>query len=135
MEEGVSERAIRVLCVDDNADLAEVYASVIDAEADMESVGVLGSADEMCATIGEKGASVALVDLTMPGKPPLEAIEEAAKARPECRVIVISGYDDSKTVNQALERGAWGFVSKHGEMETVLRAIRAVSRGEVFLEK
>jgi len=131
----MDDRVIRVLCVDDNPDLADVYASVIDAEDDMESVGVLGSADAMCATIREKGASVALVDLTMPGKPPLEAIEEASKEQPECRVIVISGYDDSKTVSDALERGAWGFVSKHGEMETVLKAIRTVAGGEVFLEK
>lgn len=129
------ERAIRVLCVDDNADLAEIYSSVIDAEDDMESVGVLGSADAMCDTIAEKSASVVLVDLTMPGKSPLDAIEEAASAHPECKVIVISGYDDAKTVSDALERGAWGFVSKHGEMETVLRAIRTVSNGKVFLEK
>lgn len=135
MGASVVDQAIRVLCVDDNADLAEVYATVIDAEDDMESVGVLGSADTMCAIIGEKSASVALVDLTMPGKSPLEAIEEAAKTQPGCRVIVISGYDDKDTVDDALQRGAWGFVSKHGEMETVLKAIRAVARGEVFLER
>ena len=129
------ERAIRVLCVDDNADLAEVYASVIDAEDDMETVGVLGSADTMCAVIGEKAASVVLVDLTMPGRPPLDAIEEAAGTHPGCRAIVISGYDDAKTVDDALQKGAWGFVSKHGEMETVLKAIRTVSRGEVFLQR
>lgn len=129
------ERSIRVLCVDDNADLAEVYASVIDNEDDMQSVGTLGSADALCETVRAKGANVVLMDLTMPGKSAMEAIEEMSRVIPACRMIAISGFDDPRTVDEAIERGAWGFVSKHGDMDALIKAIRAVAGGTVYLER
>jgi DNA-binding NarL/FixJ family response regulator len=124
-----------VLCVDDNPDVAEVLAAAVDAEDDMRSVGVLASADALCDEIESRRPDVVLVDLTMPGRPPVEAIEEAAARFPTARAVVVSGYDDPATVDEAVTRGAWGFVSKSSGVDRMLDAVRAVARGEAFLDR
>ncbi|HYF13437.1 MAG TPA: response regulator transcription factor [Phycisphaerales bacterium] len=121
---------IRVLCVDDNTDLAEVVCAAIGAEPDMESVGTLHSANDLRREVESRQPDVVLIDLTMPGENPLAAIADAARHCPKTRAIVMSGHDDPATIDAATDSGAWGFVSKNGDMERIFHAIRAVARGE-----
>jgi len=65
-----------------------------------------------------------VLDLTMPGPDPVEAIRVLAERAPSCRVIAFSGYDDPETKDEVCRAGAWGLVSKHGEPRDLLRAIR-----------
>lgn len=124
---------VKVLCVDDNPDLGRLYRVVIDAQAGMECVGCLDSADGLVGEVRRTGAEVVLIDLTMPGKDPFEAIRELAAAVPSARAIVFSGLDDAATVDRAVEAGAWGYLSKSREIQDVVAAIRRVSAGEVCL--
>lgn len=125
---------IRVLCVDDSPDLADVIAATLNAEDDLKSVGVLMSADNLCEEVTARGADVVLIDLTMPGRDPLDAIGEMIERCPDSRAVVMSGYDDKATIDAAMDRGAWGFVSKHSDITQMLKAIRAVSQGSVFID-
>ncbi|MDZ4755966.1 MAG: response regulator transcription factor [Phycisphaerae bacterium] len=124
-----------MLCVDDNADLAGALCGLIGAEADMCSVGAIHSASDLLASIEALKPDVVIVDLTMDGTPPLDAVRAATDAFPKTRTIVYSGYDDVKTVDQALDAGAWGFVSKHDELDEIIAAIRAVKRGELVVKR
>ena len=56
--------------------------------------------------------SVMLLDLFMPRKSGLEALSEIRAAAPDCRVLVISALDAEALVQQALDAGAVGFISK-----------------------
>lgn len=121
---------IRVLCVDDSADIADLYATVISGESDMEVVGTLSSADRLSEEAVRVRPQIVLLDLTMPGKPPLDALSELGDVAPETRVIVFSGYDDPETKDQVFDAGAWELVSKHDDVSAVLAAIRRVARGD-----
>src|SRR5438552_2900001 len=125
---------IRVLCVDDSQDLCTMFAAFIDSEPDLENVGILNSADGLPEAIKHHRPDVVLLDLTMPGRDPLEALEEASKAHPESRIVIVSGYDDAERINTAIDRGAWGFVSKHGNAKQVIQCIRKVAGGEMCME-
>lgn len=129
----MSDATIEVLIVDDSDDLAQVLEFLIDGEADMRCAGRLCNADGLIESVGDVRPRVVLLDLTMPGRSPLEAMSEASGRFPETRFVVLSGYDDPARVDEAVQRGAWGFVSKHGDVATIVRAIRAVAGGEVFL--
>ena len=120
-------RPIAVLVVDDNRDLASMLQIVIAGEPDMVCVGSLASADTLLETIAKTSPDVVLLDLTMPGRQPLDVVAEASKVAPACRIIVLSGYDDRATMDRAAESGAWGFVSKHGDMPSILEAIRSIA--------
>lgn len=126
-------RVVKVLCVDDNPDLGNLYRIVIDGQAGMSCVGCLEAADGLLEAVEQLRPDVLLIDLTMPGKDPLAAIRELAVSHPLTRAIVFSGLDDPATVDRAVAAGAWGYVSKSSEIQDVLAAIRRVSEGEVSL--
>jgi DNA-binding NarL/FixJ family response regulator len=127
------EKLIKVLCVEDSEDLATLLRMMIDAEPDMSAVGCLHSADCLVEEVLRSKPDIVLLDLTMPGKDPVQALSELQRCRPETRVIVFSGFDSQDRVNQAVEAGAWGYISKHQEMPEVLSAIRRVAGGEFVL--
>lgn len=117
-------RPIRVLCADDQPDMRLLLQRLIDDQPDMTTVGALDTADELVEQVGARKPDVVVLDLTMPGRHPLEALRELSLREPKVRVLVMSGYDDPATVDSALDAGAWTLVSKHDEPRAVLKAIR-----------
>lgn len=122
---------LRVLCVDDSEDLRDLLIVAIGAEPDMESVGALDCADDLVGQIAALRPHVVLMDLTMPGRDPLDAMKEAADKHPDSRTVVLSGYDDPERVALAADHGAWGFLPKDAPLDRMFDAIRTVARGEV----
>lgn len=130
---------IRVLCVDDHTSLPEMLGLCIAAEPDMVSVGSLHTADDLTAEVERTNADVVLLDLSMPGKDPLDAVRELAAARRNgvggrrsvggAHVIAFSGRSDQRALTSAIEAGVKGYVSKIAEISSVLRAIREVAHG------
>ncbi|HYD00244.1 MAG TPA: response regulator transcription factor [Phycisphaerales bacterium] len=127
---------IRVLCVDDHADIPEMLGRCIAAEDDMECAGALHTADNLAAEVRQTRADVVLLDMTMPGKDPLEALREVSVAAQSAgrspRVIAYSGHDDSQSIERAMNAGACGYLSKDAEVTVVLAAIRDAMRGSAL---
>ncbi len=117
---------IKVLCVDDSDDIARLYSRIISDESDMECVGTLASADELIGTVVRLDADVVVLDLTMPGRDPLEAMLELTQSRPRTRTIAFSGYDDAETIASAKAAGAVATVSKNDDPFSLLAVIRDV---------
>jgi DNA-binding NarL/FixJ family response regulator len=124
----------RVLCVDDNSDMADMMRMMIDAEPMMQCVGCLSSADRLIETVRnlKPQPDVVLLDATMPGKDALEELRKMAVELPAVRTIVYSGHDDPEIVGRAYRAGAWACVSKRDEPDTVLRAVREVAAGRTW---
>jgi DNA-binding NarL/FixJ family response regulator len=128
--EGRSQKAT-VLVVDDSEDISSLYRNVIDQEPDLECVGTLPDADKLVEVVLERRPNLVLLDLSMPGRSPLEVVRELAERCPDTRVVFLSGYDDPDTVRSVLDAGAWGLASKHGTPPDVLSMLRRVHRGEI----
>lgn len=124
-------KPITVLFVDDSPDIVDLLASAIRREQDLQCVGCLANASHLSQQVAQLNPDVVLVDLTMPGVDPLEAVRQIRLNHPQTRTIVYSGYDDLQTVTKAMEAGASGFVSKHQGLDNVFAAIRKVGNGEV----
>jgi DNA-binding NarL/FixJ family response regulator len=123
---------MRVLCVDDHADMRGVMKMVIDCEPDMQCVGTLDSANQLIAEAMRVNATVILLDASMRGKDPFEAMAELAAQAPEIRTIIYSAHHDPAFIERARTSGAWGCVSKDGDPDVVVRAVRQVAAGTVF---
>lgn len=126
--------ALRLMCVDDSPSLTAAWERLFNAQSDMTVVATLNRADDLVATALEHKPDVVLLDLTMPGRAPLDAAAELAGALPTTRVLFCTGYTDSETVSRALDAGAWGFVDKGREPDRIMQAIRRVAKGEVVVE-
>ncbi|MCX5690549.1 MAG: response regulator transcription factor [Planctomycetota bacterium] len=125
---------IRVLCVDDNTDMLDMMQMIINAEPTMQCIGCLKSADKLIQTIlgMDEPPQVILLDATMPGKDPLLVLKKMSEAGHESRTLVLSGYDDAAFIKRTREAGAWGFVSKSEEPQSILQAVRNASEGKVM---
>jgi DNA-binding NarL/FixJ family response regulator len=70
----MGEKRTRVLCVDDSVDLTGATGRLINTQADLEDAGALHSADGFLDEVERRRPDVVLMDLTMPGPSPLEAV-------------------------------------------------------------
>lgn len=117
---------IDVLIVDDSPDLTAMMAKMLDAEPDLRVVGILHDAGQLAQHLARLRPRVVLLDLTMPGKPPIDALREA-KAMLDAnavRIIAYSGHDDPATAAEVKAAGAWGLLSKGEDPSAVAAAIR-----------
>ena len=128
-------KTIKVLSVDDSADIVAVLELAIDAEADMSSVGCLTDLGSIEAAITQHLPDVVLLDLSMPGYDSIQVIRSCARKHPQVRFIVFSGDNDPRVIDSAMEAGAWGFVAKDREVPQLLAAIRTVAGGQVAVAR
>ncbi len=131
----MNKTQIKVLCVDDSRDIAGLLDVAINAEAGMVSVGAVHDSGRIMDEVARHRPDIIILDLTMPGRDPLEALAEVNTAFPNTRTIVYSGYDDLESIDRAVEAGAWGYVSKHEDFKQVIDAIRKVADGELVLAR
>jgi DNA-binding NarL/FixJ family response regulator len=134
-----STAKMRVLCVDDSKDLPEMLELCIRAEADMECAGCLHNANDLVAEVENRRADIVVLDMSMPGKDPLEAMRELSAAhrdrgggrgpgRGAVRVIAYSGRSEQEAVDRAREAGAYCYVSKGATIPDLMLAIREAGR-------
>ncbi|MFN0012344.1 MAG: response regulator [Phycisphaerales bacterium] len=119
----------RVLSVDDHAFLAEGLRARLSLEPDMEVVGHLARADHLAEKVAELHVDVVLLDIEMPGKDPFLALAELRRVCPAVRTIILSAYVRDRYVDATVKAGAWGYLAKSDDPETIIRAVRDVTNG------
>ncbi len=122
--------AIRVYCVDDHEFLHQGLEARFELESDIECVGHAECADGIVARVLEAKPDVVLLDLEMPGADPFAAIEDLRQQCPDVRVLILSAFIRDHFIDQAIDRGAWGYFSKGDAPESVVEGIRWVANGK-----
>ena len=106
--------------------------SLLSSIPDFEIVGEAATGEEAAARAADLRPDVALTDLQMPGGNGIEATRKILKKSPSVRVLVVTLFEDEDSVFMALRAGARGYVLKDADEEEMVRAIRAVGRGEAI---
>jgi DNA-binding NarL/FixJ family response regulator len=106
---------------------------LLSAERDMEVVGEADDGQQVLDQAAALRPDVILLDLTMPGMDGLSALPRLRKAVPQARILILTMHEDEAYLRQALESGAAGYVLKKAVDTELLSAIRAVTRGEVYV--
>jgi two-component system response regulator NreC len=131
---GSSMSRIRVLIADDHAVVREGLAMVIGSQPDMRVVAQVADGEAAVRAASEQQPHVALLDMRMPGLGGVAAIRRMRETCPETRVLVLSMYEDRRYVAAARGAGAHAYVAKRSGGPTLLRAIRALHAGDVFVD-
>lgn len=129
------ESKIRLLCVDDSEQLTSAWVRLVGNQHDMEMAGTLASADQLIEAVQSKQPSVVLMDVSMNGKDPLDALAELRQVCPEVHTIIYSGRSEPELIARAMQAGARAFVDKGRSPVKILDTIRRVSRGEPVTER
>ncbi|NOY55242.1 MAG: response regulator transcription factor [Actinobacteria bacterium] len=124
---------IRIVLADDHAVLRAGLKSLLDAEADLEVVGEAGDGAICVDLVAHLKPDVVVMDINMPVCSGLEALPMIRERAPDCKVLVLTMYDDPGYLRTILESGGAGFLLKQSAAEELLTAIRAVHEGGVYV--
>lgn len=130
---GEPAETIRLLVADDHTLFREGVASLLERAPDVRLVGEAATGEDAVRLVGELLPDVVLMDLKMPGIGGIEATRAIVHENPHIGVIVLTMFEDDESIFAALKVGARGYVLKDADRGTLLRAIRAIARGEVLL--
>lgn len=127
------EHVIRILLVDDHALVREGTRRLIETESDVVVVAEASNGEEAIEIARKLLPDIAVMDIAMPGMGGIEATRALKKECPETAVLILSAYDDEPYLLALLDAGAAGFLLKNVHGEDLIKAIRAVARGESVL--
>jgi len=125
---------IRTLIVDDHGVLRAGLRALLAGEADLEVVGEAADGDEALRMAGELSPEVVLMDITMPGMDGIEATRKLLAEMPSARVLLLTVHADSSLLREALQAGAAGYILKRAVESELINAIRAVARGDLYID-
>jgi DNA-binding NarL/FixJ family response regulator len=120
---------IRVSIVEDDPLIREGLAKVIGSSSRFECVGLYGSAEEALREVPRNLPDVLLMDIQLPGRSGIECTALLKAGHPELQVLILTIYDDSELIFNALRAGAGGYLLKRSRPEELINAVEEVHAG------
>ena len=127
------KKKARVLLIDDNYEHLAGIREIISLESQFEVVATSTSANIGISLVKKHHPDIVLMDINMPEKDGLQAIQEIEKLNLGVRVVALSGYDDSDLIFRAMKIGAKGYVLKTMASAQLIYAIEEVAAGKIYL--
>ncbi len=129
----IGDDPTNVLIAEDEDVVREALADLIETEDSLNVVGTARDADEAIELARMHRPDIAIVDVKMPAGGGPRATREIREISPQTRVLVVSAYEDRRTVLEMLRAGAAGYLVKGASMEQILDAIHRCVRGQSAL--
>src|ERR1700754_3402970 len=123
---------MRVLIVDDHLIVASGCRALFAEDPDVDIVEASDAESGERAFVDER-PDVCVLDINLPGVSGFELARRILRRDPSARIIMFSMNDDPVFAARAIEAGAKGYVSKSGDPDDLIVAIREVGKGNVFL--
>jgi DNA-binding NarL/FixJ family response regulator len=123
---------LRILIADDHPLFRHGLAALLTASPEFQVVGEATSGEEAVTLAEQLQPDVILMDIHMPGVSGIDATRQILHTSPQIRILVITMSEDNASVFAAMRAGARGYVLKEAQKDDMLRAIRAVGRGEAI---
>jgi DNA-binding NarL/FixJ family response regulator len=130
-----SKNPIRVAIADDHPIFRDGLRKLLEHEDDIVVVGEVSSGAECPALLAKIKPDILLLDLRMPDKDGLTLLEEMNFDSMASRVIVLTATEDDRDVIRAMRLGARGVVLKQSASDLLIKSIRKVAGGEIWLDK
>jgi len=119
----------RVAIVEDDGGLRDQLQSILKSAPGVCCVGAYGSAEKALAGMAAEQPDVILMDINLPGMSGIECVARLRKDLSAAHVIMLTVYEDSERIFQALQAGADGYLVKSSPTDVLLRAIEDVHQG------
>jgi DNA-binding NarL/FixJ family response regulator len=126
--------SIRVLLADDQALFREGLDTLLSVHKDIEVVGQASNGQEAIDLALKLRPDVILMDMQMPILNGIGATRRLKQSLPDCRVIVLTTFNDNETIFEALRAGAAGYLLKDVGSAQLAESVRATARGEAILD-
>jgi DNA-binding NarL/FixJ family response regulator len=124
--------SIRVLIADDHPMFRDGLRALLASLPEAEVAGEAATGEEAVAQAAALDPDVIFMDVQMPGVNGIEATRRILHRAPHVGVIVLTMFEDDDSVFAAMRAGARGYLLKGADQEEIVRALRAVARGEAI---
>lgn len=122
--------SIRVSIIEDDAPLRKAIRERISGDKRFLIVGEYASAESAVKGLPDSPSDVVLSDINLPGINGIECVRKLKPLMPQTQFVMLTVYDDSENIFQALSAGATGYLVKRASRDELLDAIVNVHRGE-----
>jgi len=119
---------------DDHAVIREGLKALVNAQPDMNVVGEADNGNGAWQKVKDLQPDVAVLDISMPEASGIRVTERIKQHFPHVKVLILTVHEDRGYLRQALKAGASGYVLKRAVSEELIRAIRLVAAGGVYLD-
>ena len=129
------EKMAKLLIVDDHPIVREGLAQLIVQKCpdEVDVVGQAEDAESALDAITRLKPDVVIVDVFLKGSDGIELVKRIKAMDPDINILVLSMYDESLYADRAISAGASGYIMKNESSEELIRAIRKVLNGQVYL--
>jgi DNA-binding NtrC family response regulator len=114
------------LIVDDDDAVARLLGAILEDEG--YQCTLASNASQARARISERNFALALVDVLMPGESGLELVSDLLRGHPDLAVVIVTGVDDPKIAELAIDSGAYGYIVKPFAANQVLVTVANAGR-------
>ncbi|HSP88463.1 MAG TPA: response regulator transcription factor [Ignavibacteriaceae bacterium] len=120
---------INVAIVEDNKTIREGLAALITGTPGYDCVGSFPDCEKFLTNISKTNIDVVLMDIGLPGINGIEGVKKARKLNPELNILMLTVYEESNVVFEALCAGACGYLVKKTPPSRLLEAIKDIYEG------
>ncbi len=119
----------KVVIVEDDAELRHGFQIMVNSAEDFVVIAAFGSAEEFLEKASGLQFDVVLMDIKLPGMSGIEAVKVLKATYPKVEIMMVTVYDDSELVFEALKSGASGYLSKGTSYAKLLEALDDLVKG------
>ena len=125
--------AIEVLLVDDHKIMRDGIKAILSRGEEFHVIGEAENGPDAVQCVKRLFPDLVLMDIGLPGLNGVETTVEILRHHPECKIVILSMYDDENSVVSAIRSGARAFILKKASDSDLLDALRTVARGGAYL--
>jgi DNA-binding NarL/FixJ family response regulator len=129
-----TQNKIRVVIADDHPIVREGLRKLLKLEDDIDVVGEASDGRELVERFEEMQPDVILLDLRMPNLDGLGTLQTLQHMGSKAKVIILTASEDKNEFVQAMKLGCSGIVLKQTSAELIVKSIRKVHSGEIWLD-
>ena len=132
--EAKDESTIRIMVADDHPVVREGIRKLLELEDGLQVVGEASDGREVLEMVGQLHPDIVLLDLKMPGMDGLAVLQTLQHMKGGSKIIVLTASEDKNEWVQAMKLGCSGIVVKQTPPEMIVKSIRKVHEGEIWLD-
>ncbi|MEX2263113.1 MAG: response regulator transcription factor [Bryobacteraceae bacterium] len=131
---GMEQKVIRIMIADDHPIFRDGLKKLLSLEEDFRVVAEASDGREILEVLDKHDPDVLLLDLKMPGADGLTTLQKLQAGQRRTKVIVLTASEDKNEYIQAMKFGTSGIVLKQTATELLIKSIRKVHAGEIWLD-
>lgn len=125
--------SIKVFLADDHRMVRDGFRLLLETQSDIKVVGEAGNGRETVRQVVKLAPDIVLMDIAMPDLNGIEATQQISEECPATKTIILSMFSTTQHISRAFKAGARGYILKESAGDNLIKAVRMVYGGKIFL--